>query len=389
MTKIGQEGFSPFAVGQLPAFEVTGDSLARAADFFTQRQVKRIFILADPFLDKTLILPRIESAMGADVSLSLYSEFSGEPKLASVQSALDVARQHETEGVLGVGGGSALDMAKIVKTCLRTGREVADFVMQRNPLPPMEAQVPSVMIPTTAGTGSESSGTNILALENGNKGWVWGAETRPDLALLDPHFSTSLPARLTAWTGIDALIHAFEAATNRYTHKGAQLYAYEAIRLSVAALPDAVTQPDNLSARTDMLLASYYAGCAINLCSTSIAHALSHALARLAPIHHGLATALGFEVTLPFVLAANTAEMRQAARLFGVPDLTELPGQLSRFMDGLRIERDLPAAFAAFDADDLMPILLSEEIQPMREACVVYASEADLYRFATRLLEQK
>ena len=389
MTKIGQEGFSPFAVGQLPAFEVTGDSLARAADFFTQRQVKRIFILADPFLDKTLILPRIESAMGADVSLFLHSEFSGEPKLASVQSALDAARRHEAEGVLGIGGGSALDMAKIVKTCLRTGREVADFVMQRNPLPPMEAQVPSVMIPTTAGTGSESSGTNILALENGNKGWVWGAETRPDLALLDPHFSTSLPARLTAWTGIDALIHAFEAATNRYTHKGAQLYAYEAIRLSVAALPDAVTQPDNLSARTDMLLASYYAGCAINLCSTSIAHALSHALARLAPIHHGLATALGFEVTLPFVLAANTAEMRQAARLFGVLDLIELPGQLSRFMDGLRIERDLPAAFAAFDADDLMPILLSEEIQPMREACVVYASEADLYRFATKLFEQK
>ena len=389
MTKTGQEGFSPFAVGQLPAFEVTGDSLARAADFFTQRQVKRIFILADPFLDITLILPRIKSAMGADVSLSLYSEFSGEPKLASVQSALDAARRHEAEGVLGIGGGSALDMAKIVKTCLRTGREVADFVMQRNPLPPMEAQVPSVMIPTTAGTGSESSGTNILALENGNKGWVWGAETRPDLALLDPHFSASLPARLTAWTGMDALIHAFEAATNRYTHKGAQLYAYEAIRLSVAALPDAVTQPDNLSARTDMLLASYYAGCAINLCSTSIAHALSHALARLAPVHHGLATALGFEVTLPFVLAANTAEMRQAARLFGVLDLIELPGQLSRFMDGLRIERDLPAAFAAFDADDLMPILLSEEIQPMREACVVYASEADLYRFATRLFEQK
>ena len=102
-----------------------------------------------------------------------------------------------------------------------------------------------------------------------------GAETRPDLALLDPHFSTSLPARLTAWTGMDALIHAFEAATNRYAHKGAQLYAYEAIRLSVASLPDAVAQPDKLSARTDMLLASYYAGCAINLCSTSIAHALS------------------------------------------------------------------------------------------------------------------
>ena len=167
MAKTGQEGFGPFAVGQRPAFEVTEDSLARAADFFIQRLVKRIFILADPFLDKNLILPRIQSAMGADVSLFLYSEFSGEPKLASVQSALDAARRHQAEGVLGIGGGSALDMAKIVKTCLRTGREVADFVMQRNPLPPMEAQVPSVMIPTTAGTGSESSGTNILALKMG------------------------------------------------------------------------------------------------------------------------------------------------------------------------------------------------------------------------------
>lgn len=188
---------------------------------------------------------------------------------------------------------------------------------------------------------------------------------------------------------MDALIHAFEAATNSNTHKGAQLYAYEAIRLSVAALPDAVAQSNNLSARTDMLLASYYAGCTINLCSTSIAHGLSHALARLAPVYHGLTMALAFEVTLPFVLAANTAEMRQAARLFGVPDLTELPSHLSRFMDRLGIERALPAAFAAFDADDLMPILLSEEIQPMREACLVYASEADLYRFATRLFEQK
>ena len=110
--------------------------------------------------------------MGTDACLFLFSEFLGEPKLASVQGALDAARLQKTVAILGIGGGSALDMAKTVKTCLRTGREVAHFVMQRNPLPRMEAQVPLAMIPATAGTGSEASGTNILALENGNKGWV-------------------------------------------------------------------------------------------------------------------------------------------------------------------------------------------------------------------------
>ena len=144
---------------------------------------------------------------------------------------------------MGIGGGSALDMAKIVKTRLRTGREVADFVMQRNPLPPMEAQVPSVMIPTQPPAQVQNRRVRIfllwkMVIRVGYGGLkrarIWRCSTR----ILAP----LCLARLTAWTGIDALIHAFEAATNRYTHKGAQLYAYEAIRLSVAALPDAVTQ---------------------------------------------------------------------------------------------------------------------------------------------------
>lgn len=382
----GRGEMTEFAVAQAPAYEVTQTSMLRAFDFFASRGATQIFVLCDPFVAATDIEADLHAATAGRFQLHLYSDFSGEPKLASVQAAMLAARSHSADAVLGIGGGSALDMAKIVKSCLRTGRDVADFVMQANPLPPLSQQVPSVMIPTTAGTGSEASGTNIMALENGNKGWVWGPETRPCLALLDPHFSTSLPASLTAWTGMDALVHAFEAATNRYTHPGAQLYAHQALRLAATALPVAVAQPDNLDARTEMLVASYYAGRAIDMCSTSISHALSHALASLAPINHGLATALAFEISLPFVLTAKTPEMQKAAAAFGVAQLDGMPEAVSAFMDSIGIDRQLPAAFDSFSAADLMAVLLSDEIQPMREACVNYASEADLLGFAKALL---
>ena len=381
---------SEFTVAGPPDFEVTCNGLTRALDYFTERGCCRLFVLSDPFLvSNTLsgnLAAQIEAINQGRFQISIYSDFVGEPKLASVQDAMLAARAFNADAVLGIGGGSGLDIAKIVKTCVNTGRDVADFVMQDSPLPPLSAQMPSVMIPTTAGTGSEASGTNILALANGNKGWIWGPETRPDLALFDPHFSTSLPAELTAWTGMDALVHAFEAATNRYTHQGAQLYAHQAIRLAMDALPKAVHSPECLDARTDMLLASYYAGCAIHLCSTSIAHALSHALARLASVNHGLATALAFEITLPFVLSAQTEDMQKAASAFGVSELSAMPDALSKFMDKLGIARRLPQAFDRFSAKDLMPILLADEIQPMRQACMVYASDEQLFDFAKALL---
>ena len=185
---------------------------------------------------------------------------------------------------------------------------------------------------------------------------------------------------------MDTLVHAFEAATNRYTHQGAQLYAHQAIRLAIDALPKAVHSPERLDARTDMLLASYYAGCAIHLCSTSIAHALSHALARLATVNHGLATALAFEITLPFILSAQTKDMQKAASAFGVSELSAMPDALSKFMDQLKIERRLPEVFDKYSAKDLMPVLLSDEIQPMRQACAVYASDEQLFDFAKALL---
>ena len=107
----------------------------------------------------------------------------------------------------------------------------------------------------------------------------------------------------------------------------------------------------------------------------------------LGPIHHGLATALGFEASLPFVVAADTNNMRSAARAFGVFHLADLPDIVSGFMTELNISRALPPAFADKTADDLLAVLLAEEMQPMRQACRVWAEEADLASFAATLFD--
>ena len=373
-----------FVINPASTAIVTTQGLEEAISFIRDRSCRQLFVLADPYMVEAGLEEALTKLAAGQLAISLFSEFSGEPKIGPTQAAVEQARQAGADAVLGIGGGSALDMAKIVQTCLNGGQDVSHYLMQANPLPETRA-VLSVVIPTTAGTGSEASGTNIITLENGNKGWVWGPETKPDLVILDPSLTVSLPPDLTAWTGMDAMVHAFESATNNYTHLGAQLYAHEALRICRTSLPLAVQVPDSLPVRRDMLLASYYAGRSIDMASCSIAHALSHALASLAPIHHGLATALSFEVSLPFVIAADTNDMRSAARAFGVFHLADLPDIVSAFMTELNISRALPPAFAGKTADELLAVLLSDEMQPMRQACRLWAEEADLAAFAAAL----
>ncbi len=204
--------------------------------------------------------------------------------------------------------------------------------------------------------------------------------------LLDPVLTTTLPAHLTAWCGLDAFIHAFEAATNRNTHRGAQFYAHEALRLLTASLETAVREPGNLQARADVLLGSCYAGIAIDNCGTAIAHNISHALAGLAPIHHGLATALGFEATLDWLVDADTAELEAAARACGVSRASDLPDFVSRLMDRCGLVRALPAAFEAFKTGDLAAEMKAPENQPMRRSTIRPINDADIDHFAATIM---
>ncbi|MBO0143955.1 iron-containing alcohol dehydrogenase [Agrobacterium sp. Ap1] len=322
----------------------------------------------------------------AGIEPRLYSDFSGEPKLHHLRAASEMARGADM--VIGVGGGSALDIAKVAACCAASGEDPMFYALAANPLP--KKPLKKIMVPTTAGTGSETSATNIFAGPEGRKLWIWGPETKADLVLLDPELTISLPPNLTSWCGMDAFIHAFEAATNRNApvcaHAGAKLYAHEALRLVAGSLEAAVKAPGNLEARGKVLLGSCYAGIAIDNCGTAIAHNISHALAGLGAVHHGLATALGFEVTLPWLLEKDTTDLNEAARAIGLSVATQLPAFVSKMMDRCGVERALPKVFGGFSAQDLAAEMRAPENQPMRRSTIREVTDADIDAFAAKIM---
>jgi alcohol dehydrogenase len=344
---------------------------------------KMVLVVIDGFLSGSGLGERLAAQFAAEgLSAEFFSDFAGEPKLAHVRAATDAARGKDL--VVGIGGGSALDIAKIAACAAAADEDPMHYALAANPLP--KKPLKKIMVPTTAGTGSETSATTIFAGPEGKKLWIWGPETKADLVLLDPVLTVTLPANLTAWCGLDAFVHAFEAATNRNAHAGAALYAHAALRLLTEALETAVKTPADIEARGKVLLGSCYAGVAIDNCGTAIAHNISHALAGLAPVHHGLATALGFEATLAWLVEADTVDLAASARACGLSDAAILPGFVSDLMDRCGIARALPKAFAAFTADDLAREMRAPENQPMRRSTIRDISDADIDAFAGAMI---
>lgn len=344
---------------------------------------ERALVVMDGFLAGSGLGTRVTAQLAsAGIAATVYSDFAGEPKIAHLRAAQAAAKGADL--VIGIGGGSALDIAKITACSAASGEDPMHYALAANPLP--QNPLKKIMIPTTAGTGSETSATNIFANEAGKKLWIWGAETKADLVVLDPALTVSLPANLTAWCGLDAFVHAFEAATNRNAQRGNQLYAHEAMRLIARSLETAVKTPADLAARGDVLLGSCYAGIAIDNCGTAIAHNISHALAGLAPVHHGLATALGFEQTLAWLVDADTADLNAAARALSLADAQALPGFVTALMDATGVRRALPKAFAAFTAADLATEMRATENQPMRRSTIRDVSDADIDAFAASMM---
>jgi alcohol dehydrogenase class IV len=342
-------------------------------------------IVADAFLSQNGTADRARELLAtAGLPAALFGEIAGEPKAAHIRAATALAREQRAALVVGLGGGSALDIAKLVAGCARSGADPMHYALCAQPLP--ERPLRKILVPTTAGTGSEANGTCVFADDEGSKSWIHDSAAKADLAILDPELTVTLPAPLTAWCGMDAFVHAFEAATTRWSHAGAQLFAHRALRLIPGALERAIAAPGDLAARGDLLLAAFYAGFAIENCGTAVAHSISHGLAGLAAVHHGHATALGFEATLPWLVEAATADLDAAAQACGLSAANELPGFVSALMTRAGIERRLPAAFASITAADLGQEMRAEANRPMRRATVREVTDADIDRIAADIL---
>lgn len=345
----------------------------------------RALVVADGFLAASGAVDRaLDSLAAAGVEAVVFSGFAGEPKARDIAAAVEAAKGAGAGLVIGMGGGSALDISKITALCAASGQPPSHYALGAHPLP--REPLKKILIPTTSGAGSEANCTAIHSNDQGKKLWIYGQPAKADLAILDPTLTRSLPADLTAWCGMDALVHAFEAATSRGAHRGAQLFSFRALQLIAGALETAIRDPDDLEARGDMMLGAFYAGYAIENCGTAIAHNISHALAGLAPVHHGLATALGFEATLAWLIEADTPDMRAAASACGCASASETPGWFAELMTRAGVERRLPEPFRGFASADLAREMRAEENQPMRRSTARDVTEADIDRIAEQVM---
>ncbi len=336
-------------------------------------------VVADAFWTDQPVFGQMRAALPGPATI--FDQFEGEPKAAHIEAAVQMGRAAGAELVIGMGGGSALDIAKMASLCLAGGHGPMHYALGANPVPRTTCDL--IQIPTTAGTGSEANGTAIFAGADGGKLWAYGTALKPAIAILDANLLQSLPNTLKAWCGMDALIHAFEAGTNKWANPVNTALAIRAIELILPALPKAIE--GDAKAHEDLLLGSFFAGHAIENTGTAIAHCASHAMARFAPIHHGFATALAFEATLPQVVAVPNQALDRVAAPFGLPPAA-LPDAITALMDALGIVRVLPDAFKGVRADALAAEMQAEANAPMRNAATFETTPEVLNAIAGTLL---
>lgn len=258
-----------------------------------------VLLVADPGLATTGMTAEVENGLKqAGFTVEVFSDIRSDPTIAQAEAAAARARASGARLLVAFGGGSALDLGKAVAAFAGAEAPAETYALCAAPLP--SARLRTICIPTTSGTGSETTRTAILSDDRHSKLWFWGEELKADEVVLDPELTVSLPPHLTAATGIDALVHAVEAATNRNAHPGNDVYALQAIRFVAEHLLTAIREPGNLEAREGLALAAAFAGTAIDNCGTAIAHNIGHAMASLRPMHHGRAVGIAMLASLPW-----------------------------------------------------------------------------------------
>ena len=286
----------------------------------------RVLLVTDTGMLATGLVDQVQVILAnAGVDVTVFSDVVADPPEAVVLAATEAAKVADVDAVIGFGGGSSLDVAKLVAVLAMDNQSLKDIYGVGNIT---GRRLPLILIPTTSGTGSEVTPISILTTGKSEKMGVVSTVLIPDIALLDPELTLGLPAHVTAATGIDAMVHAIEAyaSTSANNNPISKVLAKQALRLMGAALETAVHKPRDIEARSDMLLGSLLAGQAFANSPVAAVHALAYPIGGHYKVPHGLSNAL----VLPQVLRFNAVTAPQsyaeiAACAF--PDLAGLSPQ--------------------------------------------------------------
>lgn len=295
---------SPLEMQRPPIVRFGAGQVGTLADWIARSGARRCFVVAD----------RVNAARLDVLGLqgpALFGEVKPEPDLTNLEAAVAAASAAGADAVIGFGGGSAMDLAKLVSVLVGSGKGLRDISgLDRAPA----RRVRLVQVPTTAGTGSEV-GTRALITDpvTMNKIATESVEMLADIAVIDPELTVSVPPVVTAATGVDAMAHCVEAFTSRRSHPVIDDYALRGIQLVGRHLRRAVEDGSDIEARSGLALAAFYGGVCLGPVNTTAGHALAYPLGTRHKLAHGIANALIF----PHVLAANARAVPEKTALVG------------------------------------------------------------------------
>lgn len=290
---------STFTFETTPRVICEVDGALRLGALCRELNAERVLLVSDPGLLRAGLLDApLQALRESGVAVTLYSDVQADPPEASVQEAVQAGRDCRAQAVIGLGGGSSLDTAKLVALLCGQEQDLADIYginLAKGP------RLPLIQVPTTAGTGSEVTAVAIITTPSHEKKGVVSSLLYPDIALLDARLTVGLPPAVTAMTGVDAMVHAIEAYTS--VHKKNVLcdgLALQALQLLGGNLDRVLAVPDDLQARSDMLLGSMLAGMAFANAPVAAVHALAYPLGGHFHVPHGLSNALVLLPVLDF-----------------------------------------------------------------------------------------
>jgi alcohol dehydrogenase len=302
-----------------------GGAALQAGEKIGELGLSNVLLVTDRGVLHAGILDGLEKSLkDSGISYTVFSDVEPEPTIQGIEAGTKMLKASGAQGVVGIGGGSALDSAKAIAVMGTNGGKIFDYVgFGKVPVQPL----PIIAIPTTAGTGSEATFWSVLADKTqGLKLSVGGWNVMPRLAIVDYQLTETLPADVTAATGMDALVHAIESYTSTNCQPIAEGISLHAIKLIARSLRQAVRHWKDPQAREDMIMGSLLAALAFNITRLGNAHALAIPLGIKYHIPHGTVNAILLPWVMEFNLPAVPEKYIEIAKIFGenVQDFTQM-----------------------------------------------------------------
>jgi len=264
-----------------------------------------LFITDKGLMSLNLTEPMLNELNKYSSIVEVFQDVEADPSIKTLLNSIEVGKKINATGVIGFGGGSSMDVAKLTSLILGSNEDIEETWGVSNAKGP---RLPLVLIPTTAGTGSEVTPISIITVGEEEKKGVSSPIILPDIAILDPDLTIGLPAHTTAATGIDAMVHAIEGYTssNKNNNPISKMLAIEALKLLSGSIEKAVFDGSNIEARGNMLIGAMLAGKAFANSPVAAVHALAYPIGGTFHVSHGLSNSL----VLPYVLRFNSVDTK-------------------------------------------------------------------------------